>query len=190
MKRVQCKAFARSTGAQCQAKAVPGKEVCRVHGGASEGAPKENQNAKKHGIYGKHFTDHERETLPDLESRIGTLTDEITLCRVRINRALAAENSAFELDPNGLEIVKFVDKAATEFAAGPEHVHERIDYGAHVERLLRRLESLEKTRAELIKLGRENPEVDDAPVTEIAVHVVTAENVHLYRDGGDDDEEA
>jgi hypothetical protein len=107
---------------------------------------------------------------------------------VRINRALAAENSAFKLDPNGLEIVRFVDKAATEFSAGPEHVHERIDYGAHVERLLKRLESLEKTRAELIKLDRENGDGgDDGPLTEIEVHVVTAENVHMYRDGGDDE---
>jgi hypothetical protein len=183
MTRVQCKAFARSTGAQCQAKAVPGKTVCRKHGGLSEGAPKGNQHATKHGIYGKHFTDEERDALPDIESRIGTLTEEITLCRVRINRALAAENSAFKLDPNGLEIVRFVDKAATEFSAGPEHVHERIDYGAHVERLLKRLESLEKTRAELIKLDRENPTGDDAPIGEIRVHIVTAENVDKYRDG-------
>lgn len=186
MKRVQCKAFARSTGAQCAAKAVPGKEVCRVHGGASDGAPKENQNAKKHGIYGQHYTDEERDALPDVESRIGTLTDEITLCRVRINRALAAENSAFKLDPNGLEIVRFVDRAETEFSAGPEHVHERIDYGAHVERLLRRLESLEKTRAELIKLDRENPTGDDAPIGEIRVHIVTAENVDAHRKDGDE----
>jgi hypothetical protein len=171
MQRVQCKAFARSTGAQCQAKAVPGKTVCRKHGGLSEGAPKGNQHATKHGIYGKHFTDEERDALPDFESRIGTLTEEITLCRVRINRALAAENEAWNLDPNGLEIVRFVDKAATEFAAGPEHVHERIDYGAHVERLLRRLESLEKTRAELIKLERESGGGDE-PVTKIEIEVV------------------
>jgi hypothetical protein len=189
MTRVQCKAFARSTGAQCQAKAVPGKTVCRKHGGLSEGAPKGNQHATKHGIYGKHFTDEERDALPDIESRIGTLTEEITLCRIRINRALAAENEAWRLDPNGLEIVKFIDKQETEFSAGPERIHERVDYGAHIERLLKRLESMERTRAELIKMDRENPEVDDSPVTEIAVHVVTAENVHLYRkDGGDDEE--
>jgi hypothetical protein len=190
MQRVQCKAFARSTGAQCQAKAVPGKEVCRVHGGASDGAPKENQNARKHGIYGKHFTDEEREALPDIESRIGTLTEEITLCRVRINRALAAEHQAWQLDPNGLEIVKFIDKQETEFSAGPERVHERVDYGAHIERLLKRLESLERSRAELLKADRENDlGGDDGPVTEFEVHVVTAENVHLYRDGGADGED-
>jgi hypothetical protein len=188
MTRVQCKAFARSTGAQCQAKAVPGKTVCRKHGGLSEGAPKGNQHATKHGIYGKHFTDEERDALPDIESRIGTLTEEITLCRVRINRALAAENSAFKLDPNGLEIVRFVDKAATEFAAGPEHVHERIDYGAHVERLLRRLESLEKTRAELLKAEREGSGKGDAPITGFRIHVVTSDNVDKFRDDGDDDE--
>jgi hypothetical protein len=67
-------------------------------------------------------------------------------------------------------------------------VRKRVDYGEHVERIARRVESLERTRAELAKLARENPDADDSPVTEIAVHVVTAENVHLYRDEGNDEE--
>jgi hypothetical protein len=189
MKRVQCKAFARSTGAQCQAKAVPGKEVCRVHGGASEGAPKENQNAKKHGIYGKHLTEEEKADFDDVSAKLGSLDAEITLLRFRLMRALDAEAKAWEADPkNGLEVIQAHEREASEFGPGDETVRKRVDYGEHVERIARRIESLERTRAELAKLARENPDADDSPVTEIAVHVVTAENVHLYRDEGNDEE--
>jgi hypothetical protein len=155
MKRVQCKAFARSTGAQCQAKAVPGKEVCRVHGGASEGAPKENQNAKKHGIYGKHLTEEEKADFDDVSARIGTLDAEITLLRFRMRRALDAEAAAAANDPDALEVVQRHDREASEFGPGDETVRKRVDYGEHVERIARRVESLEKTRAELLRIERE-----------------------------------
>lgn len=39
-------------GTECQAPAVTGKARCRMHGGANgSGAPKDNQNALKHGMY-------------------------------------------------------------------------------------------------------------------------------------------
>ncbi|HXZ67867.1 MAG TPA: HGGxSTG domain-containing protein [Alphaproteobacteria bacterium] len=36
-------------GAPCKAPALSGKRRCRMHGGASPGAPKGNHNALKHG---------------------------------------------------------------------------------------------------------------------------------------------
>ncbi|HZG10159.1 MAG TPA: HGGxSTG domain-containing protein [Allosphingosinicella sp.] len=36
-------------GDPCQAPAMRGKARCRLHGGKSPGAPKENRNAWKHG---------------------------------------------------------------------------------------------------------------------------------------------
>jgi uncharacterized protein YjcR len=41
-------------GGSCRSPAVSGKRRCRMHGGAKGvGAPKENQNAIKHGTYTK-----------------------------------------------------------------------------------------------------------------------------------------
>jgi len=37
----------------CQARKVTGKKRCRMHGGTSDGAPKGNKNAFKHGRYSK-----------------------------------------------------------------------------------------------------------------------------------------
>ncbi|MGE3745454.1 MAG: HGGxSTG domain-containing protein [Sphingomonadaceae bacterium] len=34
---------------ECQLPALKGKKRCRLHGGLSPGAPKGNQNARKHG---------------------------------------------------------------------------------------------------------------------------------------------
>ena len=38
-------------GTECQSPAVGGKRRCRMHGGTNPGAPKGNQNARKHGGY-------------------------------------------------------------------------------------------------------------------------------------------
>ena len=47
----RCGAKTRSGGA-CRAPAVHGKKRCRMHGGAAgSGAPRANQNARKHGLF-------------------------------------------------------------------------------------------------------------------------------------------
>jgi hypothetical protein len=39
-------------GGSCRSPAVRGKRRCRMHGGAPEsGAPRENQNARRHGLF-------------------------------------------------------------------------------------------------------------------------------------------
>jgi hypothetical protein len=49
----RCGARTRS-GRPCQSPAVHGKMRCRMHGGApGSGAPKQNQNALKHGVFTK-----------------------------------------------------------------------------------------------------------------------------------------
>lgn len=37
----------------CQARKVSGRKRCRMHGGTSDGAPKGNKNAFKHGKYSR-----------------------------------------------------------------------------------------------------------------------------------------
>lgn len=40
------------SGGSCRSPAVHGKKRCRMHGGApGSGAPKANQNARKHGLF-------------------------------------------------------------------------------------------------------------------------------------------
>jgi hypothetical protein len=47
----QCGARTRPGGA-CRAPAMRGKKRCRMHGGApGSGAPRENRNARKHGLF-------------------------------------------------------------------------------------------------------------------------------------------
>jgi len=47
----RCGAKTRS-GDACRSPAVHGKKRCRMHGGAQgSGAPKSNQNARKHGLF-------------------------------------------------------------------------------------------------------------------------------------------
>lgn len=43
----------RGKSAFCQARKVSGKKRCRMHGGTSDGAPKGNKNAFKHGRYSR-----------------------------------------------------------------------------------------------------------------------------------------
>ena len=49
----RCGARIRS-GSSCRSPAVRGKQRCRMHGGTpGSGAPKGNQNARKHGLFTK-----------------------------------------------------------------------------------------------------------------------------------------
>jgi uncharacterized protein YjcR len=47
---LRCHAKSKRSGLRCQAPAVQGSSVCRMHG-AGGGAPKGNRNARKHGLY-------------------------------------------------------------------------------------------------------------------------------------------
>ena len=47
----------------CQARKVTGKKHCRMHGGTSDGAPKGNKNAFKHGRYSKVIIENRKRTM-------------------------------------------------------------------------------------------------------------------------------
>jgi hypothetical protein len=56
----RCGAKTRSSGA-CRSPAVRGKTRCRMHGGAAgSGAPKANQNARKHGLFARDAIEERR----------------------------------------------------------------------------------------------------------------------------------
>ena len=72
----RCGAKTRTSGA-CRSPAVHGKKRCRMHGGAQRsGAPKANQNARKHGLFTRDAI-AERRQIQALLSEAQKLLEEI-----------------------------------------------------------------------------------------------------------------
>jgi hypothetical protein len=64
-------------GGPCRAPAVRGKRRCRMHGGApGSGAPKANQNARKHGLFTREAIE-ERRRIQALLGEARRLMEEI-----------------------------------------------------------------------------------------------------------------
>lgn len=127
-------------GGRCKAPAMANGR-CRVHGGSSTGAPKGTRNALKYGIYTDFMTPDERRL--SAQMKLGHLNDELRLTRIRLRRALAAEQAA-QGEPELQEV--------TQNDGGGEGVpietRKRVvrDYNAIIDKLTARVESLEKTR--------------------------------------------
>lgn len=73
-------------GGKCQLQAGHGTDHigtgrCRSHGGASNGAPKGNKNALKHGIYSKLFTDSEINEAKEMQ---GSIENELAIARLQL----------------------------------------------------------------------------------------------------------
>ena len=163
----QCGASKRSNGEPCKRHAVPGSSRCKLHGGKSSG-PKEqrgNKNAAKPGsIYSQFLTDEENDLLASIE--LGRVDDELRLTRIRLMRALSRENEF----GNTLEVDS--EKLDTGEHGGVTTTSKVRDYSSLIDRLTARIESLERTRAELIKANP--PELP--PVARIEIEVVSAKS--------------
>ncbi|WP_223506830.1 HGGxSTG domain-containing protein [Pseudomonas sp. GL-RE-29] len=156
-----CGAKTRS-GEPCKRHAVPGSSKCKLHGGAASKANKGNKHAAKAGsIYSKFLTDAENDMLASIE--LGRVDDELRLTRVRLMRALARENE----HGNTLEIDS--EKIDTGEQGGTSTTSKVRDYAGLIDRLTARVESLERTRAELLKANP--PELP--PVAKIEIEVVS-----------------
>ncbi len=154
-----CGAKTRS-GEPCKRHAIPGSKRCKLHGGKSTGAPGNRNAAKPGSIYSKYLTDEENDALARIE--LGRVDDELRLTRVRLMRALGRENEF----GNTLEIdSEKVDSGET----GGTTTNSKVrDYSGLIDRLTARIESLERTRAELLKTNP--PELP--PVARIEIEVV------------------
>ncbi len=147
----RCGAKTRS-GAPCQSPAMPNGR-CRLHGGLSTGPGKGNQNARKHGIYSQVLTAEEEELWDQVE--LGKVDDELRLCRLRLMRAIRAESEAKNL-PELEERAEKPGKPAKGKRKAPvelERKFKRRDYAGLIDRLMGRIESLERTRLDLLKGG-------------------------------------
>lgn len=163
-----CGAKSRRTGRPCQAPAMANGR-CRMHGGTNPGAPAGNQRAVKHGIYARFYTEEEQATLDAMQ--LGDVDAELKLCRIRLMRALAAAQE-HEGKPELHEMVAVTGRGKDGGITG-EKRYKRTDYGHIIDRLLGRIESLERTRSELL---RQVASDDDAPIARIEVEVVGRAN--------------
>lgn len=163
-----CGAKTRS-GEPCKRHAVPGSPRCKLHGGGASRANKANKHAAKPGsIYSKFLTDEENDALAGIE--LGRVDDELRLTRIRLMRALARENefgNTLELDSEKSEPIENEGKVLEDVTKITTTSKVR-DYSALIDRLTARIESLERTRAELLKT---NP-LEQPPVAKIEIEVV------------------
>lgn len=162
-------------GGRCRKSPLPNGR-CRFHGGMSTGPKTYNagRNALKHGIYSKYLNDEDQVIYRT--QKLGTIDEELRLCRVRLNRALAAEAAA-----NGeAELDEIVTHDLIGEEGSREDTKKKVrDYGAHVHREIGRIESLEKTRAELLKRADDEPDDDEStPIGRIILEVVSAKPSH------------
>lgn len=164
-----CGAKTRS-GQTCRNRAMQNGR-CRMHGGKSTGAPAGNRNAATPGtIYSRYFTEEEKDLAAQIE--LGKVDEELRLTRVRLMRALAREaeyGNTLELDSEKREPVTIdgVVVAGTEQITTTSKVR---DYTGLIDKLTARIESLERTRAELAK----NSPPDETPVGKIQIEIVNA----------------
>ena len=166
-----CGASKRGNGEPCKRHAIPGSSRCKLHGGKSTG-PKDqrgNKHAAKPGsIYSQFLTAAENDMLSLIE--LGRVDDELRLTRIRLMRALARENefgNTLEMDSEKSEPIEIEGRVIEGLAKVTTTTKVR-DYAAMIDRLTGRIESLERTRAELLKT---NP-AELPPVTRIEIEVV------------------
>jgi hypothetical protein len=130
-----------------------------MHGGKSPGAGKGNKNRTLHGIYSRFYSDEESAALDEV--KLGEVDAELKLCRVRLLRAMEAEQRSKE-QPELVETV--VRKGAGDGPSG-EKRYRRTDYGHIIDRLMGRIESLERTRKELMKDAGDDEPQESVSVT-------------------------
>ncbi|WLD56893.1 hypothetical protein NFC81_09130 [Salinispirillum sp. LH 10-3-1] len=143
---------------------------CRMHGGATPPPPKGvPSGALKHGIYSKFLTPEEQELTSHIE--LGKVDAELVMCRIRLHRIMSFEQRT-QSEQNDLLLEEVKDKTTTVLKVGGDEGAEslpgiettttrrRYDFEDAVDRLLRRIESLEKTRFAL--MGEGGTEADAA----------------------------
>lgn len=146
MAEAKCGAKTRS-GEPCQSKQMANGR-CRMHGGKT---PATNQNATKHGIYGDLLRDDELDAAESVLLAAGKVENELLIARMQLRRALKAQNHADTLQ-DGMEVYETVEREGAENAQARSESKSKLrDYPQIIDRLMARIESLEKTRIELMK---------------------------------------
>lgn len=140
-------------GKPCGKLPLKGKNRCRLHGGKTKAGKESGLFA--HGIYSKSYTTEELSIVDSLADRLGSIDDEITLTRIRLRRAQLAEQKAMA-EGAPLELSEVRSVTGEGGGAGVTSIQRRTDFEAVIDRLLGRLGSLMKVRAELAKMAQES----------------------------------
>ncbi len=155
-----CGAITRS-GEVCKNAPLQGNMHCQWHLQKSEqlgqavpkrrGAQPGNAYAWVHGMYGDLIRNDDLPFVDDIRSRVGAVEEELLVARLQLRRALRAQARADEL-PDGMEVAETVERDGSEKTAGRSEVKKKLrDYPAIINTMLGRIESLEKTRLDLLK---------------------------------------
>ena len=168
MAKPKCGAKTRA-GGKCK---KPGLENgrCKLHGGKSTGAPPEslkgNQNARKHGLYSKVLSADERELFQEIKP--GDVDDELRLLRIRLLRALKAEQEVLE-NPLDEDLWFYLESIETKDGVLPINndddgsivvpgekkvVKKRPDFGTIIDKALARIAQFEGLRKGLVGPGQ------------------------------------
>ncbi len=126
-----CGAKTRS-GKPCQTRPMPNGR-CRMHGGTNPGAPKGNQNARKHGVWSVLLTEQDKEFLAtDPKERLATLQALAELRAFRAHQAASGKvtdatlDVAFARNANQAANLARTRLALAEAAAEGVHVDEDL----------------------------------------------------------------
>lgn len=116
----QCTATSKRSKERCKRFCTPGKKVCCIHGGKSNGAPKGNKNAFKHGACEAiSFVTMTEEEIAYTESitmdTVAVYEEQLKILRVRelrllkrIRTAMENEKKAGQEDETGKKVSAFV----------------------------------------------------------------------------------
>lgn len=156
-------------GQPCAKPPLAGETRCRLHGGATKTSRGSTAPQAKPGtgLYTKFYTAAELAAHEAME--LGTVDAEIKLVRIRLARALKMEelDAAGELEatieadngrPRKSEELesRIMRDGGGENTVREERHYRKIDYRAAIAVCLTRIESLERTRAELAKLAKDD----------------------------------
>ena len=185
-------------GEPCQRLPLKGKTRCKLHGGASKKGLGDNKRNMRHGIYTKTLTDEELVMYDSIQ--IGNVDAELRFVRIMLNRAIE-ENAAYRKAPNdpknlaGFELTEITRVTGDGSGKAKTHITQhRPDSFARIDRLMGRIGTLEKVRAELIAAAATNLDnpVDKASELRAALQaMIDVETKQpIYKPGGDDAEDA
>lgn len=164
--QAKCGAKTRSgttPGAPCKDIAMANGR-CKRHGGKSTGAKNPLSGPLSgvytHGIYTKFFRDDEKTLIDEGALRVGQVETELNVVRIRLKRALEAKEAWAKAREEGkddaeLVLIEKVDGEAPAGEDGTVSIYKETkrlpDFEGIIDRCLARIESLEKTRKELLK---------------------------------------
>lgn len=174
--QAKCGAKTRQGGAPCKDIAMANGR-CKRHGGKSTG-PKttlvgdKNPNANS-GIYSQFLSEEDKKIYESAAGQVGAVEHELQLVRLRLARTVKAraawEASLEAPDKDAEDSFAHVETISDQFMGGDDKdkvvetskkTFRLPDFDRIEHTCLARIESLEKTRRELLKLGEDDDDAD------------------------------